>query len=164
MAKPDGALSLPSMTTRAFSLPRRRLLWDFVGEDASGAGGADIERLAVQDQMNGFPDPLALDARRQASGCDFENLDSVTRFVCDVKIIPMNDDAADGMAGLAVHVEHDFEPLRRRNVSGGSRPASGSCPRADATRVPGKKRPLGKCFTQMRRDRGRACATSGRSQ
>ena len=45
-----------------------------------------------------------------------EDLDGVPRFARHVEMLAMHDDAAHGVPGLAVHVEHHLEALRRRHV------------------------------------------------
>ena len=88
------------------------ILGDVAGEDAAGAGGADVERVAMQDEMHGFRELLSPDARHEPPGLQLVDLDDVPRFARHIKVLLMRDDAPHGVSGLAVHVEHHLEALR----------------------------------------------------
>ena len=93
-------------------LAARSHFGNVVGEDAAGAGSADVERVAVQNEMHGFRELLPLDARHEPPGLQLVDLDDVPRFARHVEMLAMHDDAAHGVPRPAVHVEHHLEALR----------------------------------------------------
>ena len=76
-------------------------------------GGADVERLTVQDQVHGRRELLLRDVRHQLPGLHIEDLHRVAGFVCHVQMLAVHDDAPHGVPGLAVLVEHHLEAQRR---------------------------------------------------
>ncbi len=89
---------------------------DVVGKDAAGAGGADVERVAMQDEMHGLRELLPGDARHEPPCLQLVDLDDVPCFARHIEMLAMHDDAAHGVPGSAMHVEHHLEALRRRDI------------------------------------------------
>ena len=63
-------------------------------EDAAGARSADIERLAVQDQVHGRLQCSPRDVGPQLSRPHAEDFDCVAGFVRHVQMFPVHDNAA----------------------------------------------------------------------
>src|SRR5450755_1321439 len=66
------------------------------GEDAAGAGGTDVERLALQKEVHWLRELFPLDARHQLPGLQLVDLDDVPRFARHVEMLAMYDDSAHG--------------------------------------------------------------------
>src|SRR4030095_64178 len=77
----------------------------------------DVKRLRMQYQVHRLAQGAPLDMRKQPARCDFADLDYTARLVRDVQQSAMDDDAAHRMPGLSMDVQHDFQSLRRRNIS-----------------------------------------------
>jgi hypothetical protein len=89
---------------------------DVVSEDAAGTCSANVERLAVQDEVHGLRELLPLDVRHESPRLYLEDLDNVPCLVGHVEKPAVHDDPAHRVAGPAVLVEHYLEALRWRHV------------------------------------------------
>jgi hypothetical protein len=134
-------------------LAARRRRRQVLCEDAAGARGADVERLAVQDQVHGRLEHPPCDVGQQFPGLHIEDLHCVAGFVRHVQILPVYDDPAHRVAWLAVLVEHHLEAQRRWHIERRALTVLGETPVAGRDERAGENFPLGYCL--------RRCAATG---
>jgi hypothetical protein len=110
-------------------------------EDAACARGADVEGLAVQDQVHGRLKLPPCDVGQQLPGPHIEDLHCVAGFVRHVQMLPVHDDAAHRVPWLAVLVEHYPEAERRWHIERRVVTVLGKAPPAGRDERTGEKLP-----------------------
>src|SRR5580698_5899875 len=83
--KAGRGLELPVDYHARLELAARGHSGDVVGEDAAGPRGADVQRLAVQNEVHGLRELLPLDVRHESPRLYLEDLEDVPRLVGHVE-------------------------------------------------------------------------------
>jgi hypothetical protein len=127
-------------------------------EDAAAARGADVERLAVQDQVHGRLERAPGNAGQQLPGLHIEDLHCVGGFVRHVQMLPVYDDAAHRVAWHAVLVKHHLETQRRWHIERRVVTVLRKAPVAGRDERAGEKPPIGILLAEVR---GHRCGFAG---